>query len=568
MLSIAKSRYSSGKKLTYVLVVSFILFLTFIFQNSLCQIQFQRAIGGYYIDFANSIIQTTDGGYTIAGRSGSFVSSGYRDIYIVRLNSNGSLLWTRTIDRDDYDEASSIIQTNDGGYAVAGSTKEEGQESYFYIVKLDANCLLQWSRIIGDSSISGLGFVCYDIVQTLDGGYILSGRHGNGSDIHIVKLNSSGWFQWNQNIGVTVNTFPQDEYAYAVTKTSDGGCVVVGYIWVGIMGKRDIYVIKLNSNGIIQWSRTIGGVGYDEAYSIVNTTDGGYAIAGYTDSFGAGGEDVYVVKLDASGSLQWTRTVGGTDDDNAWSIIQTIDGGYAVAGETFSFAAGYDDDMYLVKLNASGLLQWSKTIGGTSYEEAYSIIKTLDGGYAIAGETSSFGIGSNDLYIVKFDANWNTCGNTTTRISSSGSGGTISIPIDTVNFAVSNIFITSQTFGSGGTITNICTSIGIKKISTEVPTEYSLSQNYPNPFNPTTNIRFNIPKASDVKLIIYDILGKEITTLVNEQLYPGTYEVDWPAPSGDGSGYPSGVYFYKLETMPDDRQADGFSETKRMVLVK
>ena len=268
---------------------------------------------------------------------------------------------------------------------------------------------------------------------------------------------------------------------------------------------------------------------------------------------------MYIIKLSSSGSLQWTRTLGGTGDDKAQSIMQTTDAGFVVAGYTNSFGAG-NYDMYIVKLNNSGTLQWSRTLGGSGDDQAQSITKTNDGGFIVAGYTESFGAGVKDFYIVKFDANGNTCGNTITPSTISGTIGTLVTPTTIVTTQNPTVTSPTPTSNSGGTLTTIC-FVGIQPISNEIPTSYMLSQNYPNPFNPTTKIQFAIPplkgvRGMNTKLMIYDILGREVATLVNQQLKPGSYEVEW-----DGSNYPSGVYFYKLST-------ESFTNTKRMVLIK
>ncbi len=133
------------------------------------------------------------------------------------------------------------------------------------------------------------------------------------------------------------------------------------------------------------WCKAIGGSYYDFGYSIIQTTDSGYAIAGITWSFGGGG-DVYVIKLNANGNIEWTKTIGGDSIDYGYSIIQTTDSGYAIAGYTWSFGAG--GNVYVIKLNASGNIEWTKTIGGSGTDYGYSIIQTTDGGYAIDGYTN------------------------------------------------------------------------------------------------------------------------------------------------------------------------------------
>jgi hypothetical protein len=167
----------------------------------------------------------------------------------------------------------------------------------------------------------------------------------------------------------------------------------------------DFLIIKLDSSGNIQWSRAIGGINNDVALSIQQTSDGGYIVAGCTYSFGPGNYDALIIKLDSSGNIQWSRAIGGTNTDDAYSIQQTSDGGYIVAGRTYSFGTGYYDFL-IIKLNSSGNIQWSRAIGGTNADEAYSIQQTSDGGYIVAGSTNSFGAGG-DFLIIKLNSSGN-----------------------------------------------------------------------------------------------------------------------------------------------------------------
>jgi ribosomal protein S11 len=171
-------------------------------------------------------------------------------------------------------------------------------------------------------------------------------------------------------------------------------------------GSYDIFLLKTDANGNIIWAKTYGGTGYDEAYSVQQTSDGGYIVAGYTRSFGAGYDDVFLVKTDASGNIIWAKTYGGTGYDKARSVQQTSDGGYIVAGYTRSFGAG-NYDFFLIKTDANGNIQWAKTYGGTDIDWASSVQQTSDGGYIVAGRTNSFGADSVDIFLVKTDANGN-----------------------------------------------------------------------------------------------------------------------------------------------------------------
>jgi hypothetical protein len=200
--------------------------------------------------------------------------------------------------------------------------------------------------------------------------------------------------------------------------------------------------------------KAIGGEKDDWSYCLIQTSDGGYAIAGATNSFGAGYTDVYVVKLDAKGNLQWTKTIGGKKEDVGNSLIQTSDGGYAIAGATNPFGAEYTD-VYVVKLDANGKPQWTKTIGAKNENLIKSsIIQTPDGSYVIAGTTRSFGAGGADVYVVKLDKNGDACC-AVSQTSRVGSGGRLRSPTSSIGSGGKLTSPTPST-SSGGTLTNQC----------------------------------------------------------------------------------------------------------------
>jgi hypothetical protein len=395
-------------------------------------------IGGPDSEGAKSIIQTTDGGYAVAGSTYSF-GAGKEDVYVVKLDGSGNIQWTRTIGGGDEDVGRSIIQTTDGGYAVAGYTYSFGAGwSDVYVVKLDGSGNLQWTRTIG----GGNGDFGHSIIQTSDGGYAVAGEtnsFGAGDyDVYVVKLDGSGNIQWTRTIGGG-----DEDVGRSIIQTTDGGYAVAGETKSFGAGDRDVYVVKLDRSGNIQWARTIGGRIWEYGKSIIQTTDGGYAIAGSTFSFGAGGDDVYVVKLDGSGNIQWTRTIGGVYNEYGYSIIQTTDGGYAVAGSTYSYGAG-GWNVYVVKLDGSGNLQWTRIIGGGNADYGYSIIQASDGGYAVAGETYSFGAGGRDVYVVKLNGSGNvnlgSCGSVLSNMGTGGTGG--------------SVFLVRSSTSSGGTVSS------------------------------------------------------------------------------------------------------------------
>jgi len=397
-----------------------------------------------------SLIQTSDGGYAIVGTTTSFGAGGW-DVYVVKLDANGNLQLTKTIDGQASEEGNSLIQTSDGGYAITGSYDIVDGEVYtgdVYVVKLDAKGNLQWTKTIGGENWD----VGFSLIQTSDGGYAIAGittSFGAGeADVYVVKLDANGNLQWTKTIGGK-----GWDVGTSIIQASDGGYVIAGSTTSFGAGKDDVYVVKLDANGNLQWTKTIGGPASDMGGSLIQTADGGYVIAGETESFGAGEDDVYVVKLDANGNLQWTKTIGGPEHDRGSSLIQTSDGGYAIAGITESFGAG-EWDVYVVKLDANGNLQWTKTIGGTKGEEGKSIIQTSDGGYAIAGTTASFDAGDLDVYVVKLDKNGDACC-AVSQTPQVGSGGTLGSPTPSIGSGGTLTSPTPST-SSGGTLTNQC----------------------------------------------------------------------------------------------------------------
>jgi hypothetical protein len=239
---------------------------------------------------------------------------------------------------------------------------------------------------IGGNSVDD----AYSIQQTSDGGYIIAGGTysfgAGGSDAFIVKLDSLGNVTWAKTIGGAYN-----DVAYSIQQTSDGGYIIAGGTYSFGAGGSDAFIVKLDSLGNVTWAKTIGGADDDWPYSIQQTSDGGYIIAGKTYSFGAGGSDAFIVKLDSLGNVTWAKTIGGAYFDVAYSIQQTSDGGYIITG--------YMDGAFIVKLNSSGNVTWAKTIGEVYFYSpfAYSIQQTSDGGYIMV-------VGR---YIVKLDFSGN-----------------------------------------------------------------------------------------------------------------------------------------------------------------
>lgn len=226
-------------------------------------------------------------------------------------------------------------------------------------------------------------------IQTLDKGYIAAGASSTyafgGTDIWIVKTDSAGMHQWSKNYG-GINS----EWAWSVVQLPDSGYAVAGYTNSFGNGGYDMYLLRIDKSGNELWSKTFGGNDWDFAYAMITTNDGGFLLAGSTASFGAGNDDAYLVKTDASGDTLWTKTYGGTGDDVARSIFQNSDGGYFFNGSTTSWGNG-GHDLYYVRTNAAGVPAWEKTLGGSRDEESFSGVQSaFDGGFLMVGYTKSF----------------------------------------------------------------------------------------------------------------------------------------------------------------------------------
>jgi hypothetical protein len=364
------------------------------------QVLFQRTYGGTEDDEAFSVQQTADHGYVMAGLTLSY-APWPGDVYLIRTDSIGDTVWTRSFGGDSADCAYSVRQTSDSGYIVAGYTNSFGAGSYdFYLIKTDVQGETLWVRTYG-----GHG---YDqgrtVQQTLDGGYIVAGYTNSFAagnfDVYLVKANAQGDTLWTRTYGGT-----SSEDAWSVQQTRDSGYIVAGYTSSFGAGGNDVYLVKTDAAGDTQWTRTYGGSRTDVCLSARQTLDGGYIMAGYTESYGHADDCVYLIKTNATGDTQWTRVYGEPRFNEGMSVQPTLDSGYIVTGYTNALGAG-DYDVWLLKTDAAGDTQWTRTFGGTAYDAGRSVQQTPDGGYVVAGYTNSFGPGTpsrDNMYLIRTD---------------------------------------------------------------------------------------------------------------------------------------------------------------------
>jgi hypothetical protein len=350
-----------------------------------------KTYGGAGDDYANSIQQTSDGGYIVAGYTQSF-GAGFTDFWALKLDASGQVVWQKTYGGGNDEVANSIQQTSDGGYIVAGWTRSFGAGGPdLWALKLDASGQVVWQKTYG----GGNDEVANSIQQTSDGGYIVAGLSGS-SDFWVLKLDASGQVLWQKTYGGGGL-----DYAYSIQQTSDGGYIVAARTFSFGAGNWDVWALKLDASGQVLWQKTYGGGDLDEARSIQQTSDGGYIVAGSTFSSGAGQADFWVLKLDGNGNVVWQKTYGGGDLDYGYSIQQTSDGGYIAAGWTRSFGAG-GFDFWVLKLDGNGDIPGcSAVLTSTSTSQDSSVTpadsSATPGDTAVSGTDSSASTGDTTV---------------------------------------------------------------------------------------------------------------------------------------------------------------------------
>ena len=648
-----------------------------------------RTYGGSNTDRGRSVQQTLDGGFVVVGWTNSF-GAGDIDVYLIRTDATGDTLWTRTYGGSGSDYGFSIQQTSDSGFVVAGYTQSFGAGDIdVYLIRTDPTGDTLWTKTYG-SSQSDLGF---SVQQTTDGGFVVTGSttsFGAGSaDVYLIRTDAQGDTLWTRTFGGS-----SSDRGYSVQQTTDGGLVVAGVTSSFGAGLSNVWLIRTDANGDTLWTRTFGGSSFDLGSSVQQTSDGGFVLAGWTSSFGAGSADVWLIRTDAQGETLWTRTYGGSHVDIGQSVQQTANGGFVVVGNTGSFGAGVND-VYIIRADTQGDTLWTRTYGGSNVDIGQSVQQTASGGFVLAGFTASFGASGDDVWFIRLGegglqveptissiadvsqdqgrqallhwwasyhdlfftvtqysirlqdpaGEWIELGTVTARqadsytyltptFGDSSANGIVwsrfqvtahtndpvvyyTSPVDS-GYSIDNLapaaptgLVASVTEGLvvslawngpvdhdfdffrvyrqaatdtamtlaespepaytdttaqegksydywvaaldiNGNESNNSQPVSLTVLGTEeapgLPTEFALHPNYPNPFNPTTTIRFDLPEAAAVTLLVYDLRGRELARLVDLRLEAGYHRVSWNGQATDGREVPTGIYVARLVT--------------------
>jgi hypothetical protein len=445
---------------------------------------------------AYSLVETEDGGYLLVG---STFQESDRDVLWLKTSANGDSLWSQTFDVGHNDAALSITATSDGNYALTGLISDY-QNYYmdFLLQKVDPSGDIIWTRFYGTFDDD----YAYDVIETDDHGFLIVGvgnnyQHcANGGFLWMVKTDVNGDSLWCR--------FHEGDLwsaAHSVIETMDGGYLIAGHRVIEETWMR-AWLLKTDSNGDTTWTRILGNENENEARYVIASSDGNYVVAGWSGSYW-GESDAFLMKVSADGDSVWWRTFGGMEHDEAHAIIETDDGGYLLVGSSEP-ETDFNRELYVVKTSVDGDLMWERTYGGNDADIGYSVIQTIEGNYVISG------------------------------IHYPNSGD------------ISNVYLACLE----GPPTGIAGEPQMQ------PMGFTFISAYPNPFNPSTTISFHLPIASEVTLHFFDTSGRKVGARFITPYPPGAHAIPF-----DGTNLPSGIYIYRLTA--GDFQASG-----KLVLMK
>ena len=476
-------------------------------------------------------------------------SNGNDDFVTIKYNSAGAQQWVNTYNGPGSgpDQARAICIDNSGNVFVTGFVTGIGTGIDYAILKYSPSGVLIWTRwFIGSGS-------SFDSPRSMviDGAGNLYVTGSSNGDIETIKYDNNGNLLWAQVYFGPGNDLDE---GYKVTLDGLGNVIVCG-ITFGT-NNYDFVVLKYSSTGIFSWSYIYNGPGSGADYCRDVKTDAAGNIYASGDGNGiSSGKDYTVIKLNPAGVFQWVSRYNGSGngDDFSRSLFVDAAGNSYITGNARNSSG--NDDFVTVKYNGSGIQQWVSSYNGTanSFDVANYVNLDADGNVYVTGYSSETGTGT-DICTIKY----NNSGIQLWAQKFNGIGNGSDFGRVVLADASGNVYVSGSCFVNNldNCVIKYSPLTGINVLNNELPTGYSLSQNYPNPFNPATNIKFAIPQAGFVKLTVFNMLGREVETLVNENLNAGTYNADWNA-----SSYSSGVYFYKV-------QAGEFTDTRKMILVK
>lgn len=483
------------------IILIVVAFQSFLFSQSPDTL-WLKTYGGANYEEGYLVQQTNDGGFIVAGETQSF-GAGDTDGWLVKTNSQGDTMWTQVFGGLERDFLSSVKQTPDNGYLLAGATESSGAGSFDgWLIKTDSQGNTIWSKVYGGENDDAI----YDIDITSDGNYILAGSTSsfgaNNADRWLIKVNTSGDTLWTK-----IFNAPELDEIGIVRETNDNGLILYGQIYPPATNISELWYAKTDASGNLQWSKTITkGFGNFADGDIRQTSDDGYIITTTKPSIdGTGITKIWLLKANTLGDTLWTRTYNPGGYYIGKSVVEDVNGDFIIAGDGSGAAAGR---ISIIRTNSQGdslgMFMFGNDVSGG---EASDLQPTSDDGFILTGRYSeNF---NSQVLLTKFKP----------------------------------------------------TSTAIENNTEQKPNRFTLFQNYPNPFNPATQIQYELSKRSNVELIIYNQLGQEIKRLVDQSQPIGNYLIQWDGTDNNRKPVSSGIYFYQLK-------ADGYSQTKKMLLLQ
>lgn len=458
-------------------------------------------------------------------------------------------IWTNTYGLIGYDYGRDIALAKDKGYIICGEFMDYyGANIQLYLIRIDEDGDTIWTRTYGDYwADHGYAVTCAG-----DSGFAAVGyttpNGDNGFDVFVVRTDLTGDTLWTRHYGGSGN-----ENGKAILQTDDGGFVFIGATSSYGNGQYDMYLVKIDPLGNQLWQRTYGGNDIDYGLDVKQTNDGGFILAGSCRSFTPPMNDMYLVKTDASGYAEWTQHYGYSNLEEAKAVVQTVDDGFLAVGRCMTYDS--HEQIYMVKTDALGNQQWDLLYGGTDLDCAFDIIPNVAGNYVLTCATVSYQYQSREILLMVINDDGDIIGNWLFDYGTYEGGQSI-LESDYGEYVIAG-YVTFQDENRFDVLAMKIEPLftGILDDDEIIPADLSL-QNYPNPFNASTTVSYSLPGEAEVSICIYNLLGQRVAILFEGTQQAGEHSISW-----DASGFPSGIYFARLD-------AGGNSQNVKMVLLK
>jgi len=422
---------------------------------------------------------------------------------------------------DGYDQLLGATPTSDGGFALNGNSSTWGDtiKADQWVIKINSDGDTLWTRTFGAFGRTDYG---RDIIETYDSGLVICG-HGRIATtseeyrIRLFKTDSVGNQLWEKDY-VSANSFSTEQ----IIETSDSGFAIVGWT-----DDKDIFLFRADSLGDSVWTQMYGGASHDIGYGVCQTADGGFMIVGSTESYGSGSYDFYIIRTNSVGDTVWTQTLGTDGYESGRAITKTHDGHYLIAGSIVNT----NTDIYLIKIQDNTVIDWQKTVGQSDANDSPDgITPTADNGFLIAGNHYSVANGENDMYMLKIDANGDSLWSYTHKDDFTHDQGQIAHQTEDGNIYLfgTKAVSSSGAYRDYWALKFDAPLDSRIEVSETRPQSFKLAQNRPNPFNPSTEIEFALPKTADWNLTIYNIIGQKVESFAGNNS-AGIVNISWDA---------------------------------------